>query len=307
MGDANDDITEEEFNEKLMKAAIYWGKKPRKVNENLKDDLKNLKSVNDDSKSGKLISDLPNFEGNLKKKNFDKCLEIYETNQSYYLGKILSFEKRKQILRKNIESAKLKLKECKVSAEQYEISTKDHFDNPIKLEPLNDSDVPDCIKRIEKFSRPAPIEGVFLEFDDSGLNEKTAAEISQMFKDNEINEIQAEIEDLKMQIISDYSKINNINKNLNTVYDQINTVEEWFILIIPPMPKNRFDLDNWYENEEYKIKKGYTKYCDPELVQYIRKIPEETMKKVNKNFKRLVKPDTTNLYKIITVDDGIEG
>ena len=66
-------------------------------------------------------------------------------------------------------------------------------------------------------------------------------------------------------------------QNGSMTYDQlcvsITELEHWFICIVEPYNYEDFDedeYDEWKNRELFKLKKGYSGYCDPELYFYIQ-------------------------------------
>lgn len=66
-------------------------------------------------------------------------------------------------------------------------------------------------------------------------------------------------------------------QNGSLTYDQlceaITELEYWFICIIEPYDYENYDADDyedWKTREQFKINKGYSGYCDPELYFYIK-------------------------------------
>ena len=59
--------------------------------------------------------------------------------------------------------------------------------------------------------------------------------------------------------------------DLPTIKICLTKLEHWFLCIIEP--KDNDDVAAWINREHYKITKGITTYCDPELHQYITPAP----------------------------------
>ena len=80
-------------------------------------------------------------------------------------------------------------------------------------------------------------------------------------------------------------------QNENMTYDQLcealTDLEYWFICIIEPYDHNDPDLDKddyteWKNREQFKISKGFSGYCDPELYFYIKQpLPQEIISYIN--------------------------
>ena len=59
--------------------------------------------------------------------------------------------------------------------------------------------------------------------------------------------------------------------DINTIKRSLTELERWFLNIIEPKPID--DVESWKEREEFKLTKGISSYCDPELHQHIQLSP----------------------------------
>jgi len=70
-------------------------------------------------------------------------------------------------------------------------------------------------------------------------------------------------------------------QDLDTIRIGLTTLEHWFGCIIEP--KSQDDLISWKERELFKITKGLTAYCDPELYKYIQPFPPQIIEFIKQN------------------------
>lgn len=84
-------------------------------------------------------------------------------------------------------------------------------------------------------------------------------------------------------------------QNGTLTYDQlcidVTELEYWFICITEPYNYKEYDVDEhdeWKDREKFKLKKGYSGYCDPELYFYIKQpLPQEIISYINYTHKNL--------------------
>jgi len=86
-------------------------------------------------------------------------------------------------------------------------------------------------------------------------------------------------------------------QNESMTYDHLcealTELEYWFICIIEPYDHNDPDLDKddyneWKSREQFKINKGFSGYCDPDLYFYIKQpLPQEIIRFINSSHKNL--------------------
>lgn len=84
-------------------------------------------------------------------------------------------------------------------------------------------------------------------------------------------------------------------ENSSLTYDQLCTclteLEYWFICITEPYNYNDYDVDDyteWKTREQFKLNKGYSGYCDPDLYFYIKQpLPQETINFIKYTHKNL--------------------
>ena len=84
-------------------------------------------------------------------------------------------------------------------------------------------------------------------------------------------------------------------ENGSLTYDQLCTclteLEYWFICIIEPYDYSDYDVDEhaeWKTREQFKVNKGYSGYCDPELYFYIQQpLLQETINFINNKHKKV--------------------
>jgi hypothetical protein len=84
-------------------------------------------------------------------------------------------------------------------------------------------------------------------------------------------------------------------QNSTLTYDQLciylTELEYWFICIVEPYNYNDYDPDEhseWKSREQFKINKGYSGYCDPDLYFYIQQpLTQEIIKYINFSHKNL--------------------
>lgn len=72
-------------------------------------------------------------------------------------------------------------------------------------------------------------------------------------------------------------KIDDKSLDMSFIKEKLTELEYWFMCIIEPAPrvKNEEEIKEWKEREKFKISKGITSYCDPELYKYITPAGEE--------------------------------
>jgi hypothetical protein len=84
-------------------------------------------------------------------------------------------------------------------------------------------------------------------------------------------------------------------QNETLTYDQLciylTELEYWFICIVEPYDYDNYDPDEhseWKSREQFKINKGYSGYCDPELYFYIKQpLTQEIIRYINYSHKNL--------------------
>jgi len=84
-------------------------------------------------------------------------------------------------------------------------------------------------------------------------------------------------------------------ENGNLTYDELciylTELEYWFICITEPYNYSDYDVDDhteWKTREQFKLNKGYSGYCDPDLYFYIKQpLPQETINYINYTHKNL--------------------
>ena len=84
-------------------------------------------------------------------------------------------------------------------------------------------------------------------------------------------------------------------ENGSLTYDQLcvylTELEYWFICITEPYNYSEYDVDDymeWKTREQFKLNKGYSGYCDPDLYFYIKQpLSQETISYINYTHKNL--------------------
>lgn len=84
-------------------------------------------------------------------------------------------------------------------------------------------------------------------------------------------------------------------ENESLTYDELciclTELEYWFICITEPYNYSDYDVDDhteWKTREQFKLNKGYSGYCDPELYFYIKQpLPQEIINYINYTHKNL--------------------
>lgn len=75
---------------------------------------------------------------------------------------------------------------------------------------------------------------------------------------------------------------------ISEIYQKLNELEKWFILIIEPKPKGKEEYEEWRNREKSKIKNGYSAYCDYDVSSILEK-PSNDLIKIIKKYHRKIK------------------
>lgn len=75
------------------------------------------------------------------------------------------------------------------------------------------------------------------------------------------------------------------NNQLTNIENKLRKLEDWFMLIIEPKPKDKKEYNDWIDREKLKINKHKTSYCDPELYPFLNKIPSNVIDDILKYHK----------------------
>jgi len=72
-------------------------------------------------------------------------------------------------------------------------------------------------------------------------------------------------------------KIDDKTLDINVIKERLTELEHWFMCVIEPVPtmKNEEEIKEWKEREKFKINRGISSYCDPELYTYITPAGDE--------------------------------
>jgi len=73
-------------------------------------------------------------------------------------------------------------------------------------------------------------------------------------------------------------RIDDKSLDINSIQIGLTELEYWFVCIIEP--KQHDDIAAWKDRELFKLNKGRTSYCDPELYKYITVFPEQLRNKI---------------------------
>jgi hypothetical protein len=80
-------------------------------------------------------------------------------------------------------------------------------------------------------------------------------------------------------------KIDDKTLDTPTIKERLTELEHWFMCIIEPCVslKDKHEFEAWQERENFKITKGITSYCDPELYSYITPAGKEIKAFISQN------------------------
>lgn len=72
------------------------------------------------------------------------------------------------------------------------------------------------------------------------------------------------------------------------ILTEIKKMEEWFILIMEPIPSNKEDIKDYLEREKCKIVNQHSIYCDDIIIPFLRQLEPRIYLQVEKQYNKLM-------------------